>query len=80
MGIKQTFTKNLPLGVFELLTYQNAKSHAKHSLWKNTITLPKTCILCVYDHVTYENTEIHVKTSMFGKRKDITRNVYYECF
>ncbi len=52
MGIKPTFTKYLSLGVFELLTYQNAKSHAKHPLWKNTITLQKTCILSLFDHVT----------------------------
>ncbi len=55
MGIKPTFTKNLPLRVFELLTYQNAKTHAKHPLWRNKITLPETYILSVFDHVTYKN-------------------------
>ncbi len=47
MGIKTTFTKNLPLSVFELITYQNAKTHAKHLLWRNRIKLPKTYILRV---------------------------------
>ncbi len=47
MGIKTTFTKNLPLIVFELITYQNVKTHAKHLLWRNRIKLPKTYILWV---------------------------------
>ncbi len=55
MGIKLTFTNNLPLRVFELLMYQNAKTNAKHPLWRKKITLPKTCILSVFDHVTYKN-------------------------
>ncbi len=51
----QPFTKNFLLSVFELLTYQNAKTYAKHSLWRNRIiTLPKTCILSLFDHVTYK--------------------------
>ncbi len=54
VGIKQTFTKKLPLSVFELLTYQNAKSHAKHSLWRKIILL-KTFFLCVFDHIIYKN-------------------------
>ncbi len=27
--------------VFELLTYQKAKTHVKHDLWRNTIKLRK---------------------------------------
>ncbi len=80
MGIKPSFNKNLPLSVFELLIYQNAKTHAKHPLWRNRLTLPKTCILRVFDHVTSNNTLIHAKNPMSGKRKDIRRNVYYESF
>ncbi len=40
MGIKPTFPKNLPLSVFELIIYQNTKTHPKHALWrkKNNIT------------------------------------------
>ncbi len=41
MGIKLSFTKNLPLSVFELLIYQNAKRHAKHPSWRNRLTLAK---------------------------------------
>ncbi len=41
MGIKLTFTNNLHLSVFELLMYQNAKTNAKHTLWRKRITLPK---------------------------------------
>ncbi len=55
MGIKQAFTKNLTIGVFQLPTYQNAKSHAKHPLFRNRITLPKIFILSVFDQVTYKN-------------------------
>ncbi len=29
------------LSVFQLLTYQNVKTHVKHLLWKNGATLPK---------------------------------------
>ncbi len=54
MGIKPNFIKNLPLSVFELLMYQNAKTNAKQPLWRKRITLPKTCILSVFDHVTYK--------------------------
>ncbi len=56
MGIKPTFTKNLSLSVFELLTYQKAKTHAKHFFFmEKIITLSKTFILSVFDHVTYKN-------------------------
>ncbi len=39
----------------KFLTYQIGKTHAKHPLWINRITLPKTCIFSVFDHVTYKN-------------------------
>ncbi len=80
MGIITTFTKNLPFSVFELITYQNAKTHAKHLLWRKRIKLPKTYILSVFDHVIYKNVKIQAKNLMFKKRKDITRNVYYNFF
>ncbi len=44
-------TKNLPLNIFDLIRYQNTKTHAKKALWRNRITLPKTCILSLFDHV-----------------------------
>ncbi len=47
---------------------------------RNRKTLPKTCILSFFDHVTYKDAEIHGKNLMFVKLKDITRNVYFECF
>ncbi len=48
MGIKSTFTKILPLSVFKLIIYLNAKTRPKHSLWK--------------------------------KKNNITKNMYFECF
>ncbi len=69
MGIKPNFIKNLTLSVFELLTYQKAKTHAKRSLWRNRKTLPKTCILSVFDHVTYKNVKIHAKNLFFCETK-----------
>ncbi len=48
MGIKSTFTKILPLSVFALIIYLNAKTRPKHSLWR--------------------------------KKNNITKNMYFECF
>ncbi len=41
-GNKINFYQVFFLSVFELLIYQNAKTHAKHPLFRNRITLPKT--------------------------------------
>ncbi len=54
MGIKTTFTKKLPLSVFELLTYQYAKTPGKYILWRNRIILPNTYIFSVLDHIIYK--------------------------
>ncbi len=78
IGIKPFFTNNLSLSVFELLIYKTAKTHAKHTLWRKIIS-PKTFILSVFDHITYKTLK-YAKNPIFGKRKNITRNVYYECF
>ncbi len=48
MGKKKTLPKASTFGVFELLPCQNAKMPAKHTLWENIITLPKTCSLSVF--------------------------------
>ncbi len=90
MGIKPTFTKNLPLNVFELLIYQNAKKkHAKHPLWRNIITLPKTCILSVFDHFTnnlslsvfelliYKTAKIHAKHTLWRNRITLPKPCIY---
>ncbi len=54
---KITLRKTCHMSVFELLTYQNAKTYAKHPSWRNIITIlkKKKCILSVFDHVTYKN-------------------------
>ncbi len=41
------------------LSYQNAKTHGKHSLWRKRITLLETCILSVFENVMYKKTKIH---------------------
>ncbi len=80
MGRKPNFTKNLPLSVFEILTYQNAKTPAKYILWRNRIILPKRYILSVFEILTYKKRENGWKVLYIGKQKDITRNLYNECF
>ncbi len=49
------------------------------TLYGETEKLPKTCILSVFDHITHKNAEIHGKNEHV-KKKDIMRNVCYECF
>ncbi len=34
----------------------------KHTLWKNRITLPKTCILSVFDHFTNKSLKYMLRT------------------
>ncbi len=47
--------------VFQFITYQNTKTHAKYPLWRNKITLPKNCHFKYFELVTYKNTKIHAK-------------------
>ncbi len=66
MGIKPTFTENLPLSVLKLLTYQNAKTHTKRPLLRNRKTLPKTCALSVFQLVIFKIFKIYVKDPISG--------------
>ncbi len=45
---KNNFYQELAFKCFELITYLNAKTHAKHLLWRNRIKLRKTYILRVF--------------------------------
>ncbi len=47
-GNKKNFYQELEFMCFELIIYQNTKTNAKLTLWRNRITLPKTCILSVF--------------------------------
>lgn len=52
-------------------TYQNAKTHSKHPLWRHSNITINKYFQC-FELVTYMN----AKTD----KKDITRNMYCECF
>ncbi len=72
MGIKPNFIQNEPLSVFEVLTYENAKTHAKRSFWRNRITLPKRYILSSFELVTRKkNAKIDGKHSILGKKSKL---------
>ncbi len=64
--------------IWENKTKKNAKTHSKYTLWRQTS--PKTSIFSVFELVTYMNGKIHAKQPKWGDKKDITRNMYYECF
>ncbi len=66
---KPMFTKNLPLSVFELLTYENAKTHAKRSSWRNRTTLLNACILSAFHILSYPKPKLIAKPALCGKRK-----------
>ncbi len=65
---KPVFLKSLFFAIqiivffFQVLTNQNAKTHAKHPLWRNRIILPTTCIFNVFELVIYENGKMHAKS------------------
>ncbi len=69
MGIKPTFTENLPLSVLKLLTYQNAKTHTKRPLLRNRKALPKTCALSVFQLVIFKIFKIYVKDPISGNER-----------
>ncbi len=69
MGIKPTITKNLLFSVFELIIYQNAKTHAKHTLWRNRVTLPKTCILSVFDCLPIKTLKYIQRSLCLGNKR-----------
>ncbi len=75
-GNKKHYQKHV-FNLFELLTYQNAKTHAKHSLWKNRITLPKTCILSLFDHVTLKYMQ---RTQCLGNEKTLQETCIMSVF
>ncbi len=53
--------------------YQNAKTHIKHHLQRNRITLSKTSIFSVFGLVTQKTKKNHVKYHIRGNEKDIAR-------
>ncbi len=68
--------------VFELLTYQNAKTYAKHILLRNTIKLTKKkkkSNLSVLK-LSNEKTPNCMDRTLYGVTKEHYEKVYYECF
>ncbi len=53
--------------------------HAKQSLWRNRITLPKTCILSVFDHVMLKRLST-CKEHYVKEIKKHYQKVYFVCF
>ncbi len=88
-----TSLKTFPLGVFQLLTYQNAKTHIKYPLLrKNNITktpkcmqstlykltrLPETCHLGIFERVWQQNAK---KTWKHMRKQNITQKLSFQCF
>ncbi len=66
-----TLLKAVPLSVFELFLYENAKMHAKHTLRRNTITLPNACMFRVFELVTYQNDKMHEKYPILGNERTL---------
>ncbi len=50
--------------------YQNGKTHGKHTLLRNKINLPKTCILNVFDLLTYKKCRNTSKITFFRETKE----------
>ncbi len=73
---KQNYWKR----VFSVFYVKNAKTDGNKQIWRNRITLPKIYILSVFEPVTYKKRENGCKPLYIGKQKDITRNIYNECF
>ncbi len=63
---KQHYQKRVLSGFFGILTYQNAKAHVKHPLWRNRTTLPKTYDVGFFQHVRYQNAKMHVNQPIWG--------------
>ncbi len=59
---------------------KNAKTDANQPISRSRKTLPKRYILSVFELVTYKKRENGCKALYIGKQKEITRNVYDECF
>ncbi len=69
--------------VFELLTYQNAKTDAKQILLRNTIKLTKKkqkkSNLSVLK-LSNEKMPNCIESTLYGVTKEHYEKVYYECF
>ncbi len=74
---KQCIIKSVSFEIFELITYENAKTHQKHTLWRNRTTLRQTCVLSVFFILLGKKTpKMHAKYPIYG----MEIIVYYECF
>ncbi len=71
IGIKPTLTKNLPLCVFELLTYQNAKPHAKHFFYGEAEKHYKKRVLTVFDHLRIKTLKYMQRNLSFGNERTL---------
>ncbi len=70
-GNKNNFYQELAFKCFELITYQNAKTHAKHLLWKNRITLSKTYILRVLIMLPIKTLKYIQRTVFLGNERTL---------
>ncbi len=74
-------SKTYVLSVSEILTYQNAKMHVKHLVWKNRIATRNHVLCFFFFRACYvQKRQNSFKVPFMWKRKDITRNVHYESF
>ncbi len=73
---KKTLSRLYTFIVFELLTYQNAKTSPKHPFMEKQKTLAKkTCILSVFERVRYINAKIHTNYNILGNETIVTENL-----
>ncbi len=57
--------KKVTFACFQLLTYENDKTHAKHGIWSNAITLANKSILNLFSLLrtkTYKNVLLYKET------------------
>ncbi len=66
--------------VFELLTYQKAKTHVKHDLWRNTIKLRKNKYFKGFQTVTYENAKMYAKYLILRNEKTLQEKCIISVF
>ncbi len=68
MGKRKNFTKNVyyDFFFFQLLKYQNVKTHEQLSIWRNITTLPKTCILSIFYIVRFQNAKMDARPLIWG--------------
>ncbi len=72
--------KNCLFCDFELLTYQNTKTHAKEFMRKQEIEYQQKCVFSVFLSLLGRETSKCMEIILYDEINDIIRNVYYDCF